>query len=48
VPVRALSDRHSSARRRTISTFICPSREFLVCLALAKDLVSDDLCGIMP
>jgi hypothetical protein len=48
VLVRAPSDRHSSGRWRAIPTFICPSREFLVCPALAKDLVSDDPCGIVP
>jgi hypothetical protein len=37
-----------SAWRRAISTFICPSREFPVCPALAKDLVDADPCGMTP
>ena len=48
VLVRTPSECLPSARRRAISTFICPSREFLVCPALAKDLVSEDPCGSQP
>jgi len=48
VPVRTPSDRLPSARWRAISTFICPSREFPVCPALAKDLVDVDPCGTQP
>src|SRR5215469_230013 len=42
VLVRTLSGRLPSDRWRAISTFICPSREFPVCPALAKDLVNVD------
>jgi hypothetical protein len=45
VLVRTASDRFVSARRRAILTFICPSREFPVCPALAKDLGGKDICG---
>lgn len=48
VLVRTPSECLPSARRRAISTSICPSRDFLVCPALAKDLVSADPCGMQP
>ena len=48
VLVRTPSGRRPNARWRAISTFICPSREFPVCPALAKDLVDVDPCGIQP
>ncbi len=48
VLVRTSSECLPSARRRAISTSICPSRDFLVCPALAKDLVNEDLCGSQP
>jgi len=48
VLVRTPPGRLPSAWRRAISTFICPSREFPVCPALAKDLVSADPCGTQP
>src|SRR5580698_8856960 len=48
VLVRTLSDQLPSARRRAISTFICPSRESPVCPVLAKDRVDEDPCGVRP
>jgi hypothetical protein len=45
VLVRTPSDQFVSARRRAILTFICPSREFPVCPALAKDLGGKDIRG---
>lgn len=48
VLVRTPSDQFVSARRRAISTFICSSREFPVCPALAKDLGGKDICGHAP
>ncbi len=45
VLVRTQTDRFVSARRRAILTLICPSREFSVCPALAKDLGGNDICG---
>ncbi len=48
VLVRTPSGLLPSVRRRAILTFICPSRDLPVCPALAKDLVSEDPCGIPP
>ena len=48
VLVRTLSDLLPSARRRAISTFICPSRESLVCPVLARDRVDEDPGGLRP
>ena len=48
VLVRTPTDQLVSARRRAISTFICPSRESQICLALAKDLGDKDTCGQRP
>jgi hypothetical protein len=47
VLVRTPTDQVVSARRRAILTFICPSREFPVCPALAKDLGAKDIRGLV-
>jgi hypothetical protein len=45
VLVRTPIDQFVSARWRAIPTFICPSREFPVCPALAKGPGGKDKCG---
>src|SRR5580693_5797722 len=46
VLVRTLSDRLPSARRRAISTFICPSRESPACPVLTRDQADESPSGL--